>query len=195
MIAAAIVCAAVVSQAASVSWESGVFTDLPSCYGFVEYDMTGCGEDSGCINAYVWESLTAFSYTTAEEVYNAYKSGELNVADAKLGTSDAFEGIVNVTGAESYTDGQQVYAAILYLHNKENADGSFTGDIDFYMANLATGEATDAGNSVTELGNTFGGSTGSAATVWTETAAIPEPTSGLLLLLGMAGLALRRRRA
>ena len=33
-----------------------------------------------------------------------------------------------------------------------------------------------------------------AAGAWTATA-VPEPTSGLLMLLGMAGLALRRRRA
>ena len=41
---------------------------------------------------------------------------------------------------------------------------------------------------------TLGSSTGGVATSW-QAAAVPEPTSGLLMLLGMAGLALRRRRA
>ena len=35
----------------------------------------------------------------------------------------------------------------------------------------------------------------STAGTWSYTANVPEPTSGLLMLLGVAGLALRRRRA
>ena len=47
------------------------------------------------------------------------------------------------------------------------------------------------------VANIFGGA-GTATTGgirnWAP-AAVPEPTSGLLMLIGMAGLALRRRRA
>ena len=43
--------------------------------------------------------------------------------------------------------------------------------------------------------NTWAGTAFTYASAGNFTASVPEPTSGLLMLLGMAGLALRRRRA
>ena len=196
MIAAAIVCAAAISQAASVSWQSGTFTDLPTCYGFTAYETTGSGEVNGCITAYVWEFATDQGFSSAADVWAEYQkgaAGKLDIANALTGTSDAFEGNADIAGANTWSDGATVYAAILYLHNQEDDAGNFTGDQDFYMANVAQGQASNLGAKVTDLGNTFGGAAaGGAATEWQP---IPEPTTGLLMLLGMGALALRRRRA
>ena len=52
--------------------------------------------------------------------------------------------------------------------------------------------ASETGTVGISFGNMQSASTASGA--W-STAAVPEPTSGLLMLLGIAGLALRRRRA
>ncbi|MBQ5531427.1 MAG: PEP-CTERM sorting domain-containing protein [Kiritimatiellae bacterium] len=41
----------------------------------------------------------------------------------------------------------------------------------------------------------FTNGTTTSASSWANLKVVPEPTSGLLMLLGMAGLALRRRRA
>ena len=196
MIAAAMVCAAAISQAASVQWQSGSWIDLPTCYGYTEYATTGCGESSGCIQAYVWEFATDQGFSSAADVWDAYQKGTLDIANAKTGISNVDSGLLNVDGVNTWGEGDTVYAAILYLHNQEDDAGNFTGDQDFYMANVAQGKASNAGTKVQDLGNTFGGAAaGGDATVWTSTAAIPEPTTGLLMLLGMGALALRRRRA
>ena len=193
MIAAAIVCAAAASQAASVTWQSGAFTTLPSCMVEAEYPgegYTGAGDwENGCIKALVWESTTDWGFTSAKDVWDAY-GDTLNPQNALTATYDTMNLNADVIGSNIGVEGTRVYAAILYLHD----DNLTFEKPDFYMANVATALASDMGGAVSDLGNSWGG-TGGAATVWSEAVAAPEPTSGLLLLLGVAGLALRRRRA
>ena len=75
----------------------------------------------------------------------------------------------------------------VFLSDNKAAMGqaSSTAAVSFSGIGTATKNAF-ADNSATFAANGGG---------WYATASIPEPTSGLLLLLGMAGLALRRRRA
>ena len=59
------------------------------------------------------------------------------------------------------------------------------------MANDSTGKTFGFGNQSTNFANNkfaVGGGSGGGESV-------PEPTSGLLMLIGAAGLALRRKRA
>jgi hypothetical protein len=66
------------------------------------------------------------------------------------------------------------------------------GDLQFTSTVIADKVAAETGSTLLNFGN-MATQTQNAAN-WTS-AAVPEPTSGLLLLLGVAGLALRRKKA
>ena len=107
---------------------------------------------------------------------------------------DAYDGLAEVgVGFDPYAFDDGVYGFSDYFATGKTAGGaylaitSYTGG-EKEMFRVFTTEANAAGSLLFSPGKTGGGEAGA----WTV-AAVPEPTSGLLLLLGVAGLALRRK--
>ena len=181
MILAAAVVASVAANAAAVSWDSGVIS-LPD----------GSKAGKGDVTAYlfnvtkaVYDTYAAYTDATAlsDALYTAY-SGSFASADGTKTSPKA--GTANLTdGKDDYGVGTY-YAVVLYTTTQDAKD--------YWMGNYASATIDAAQDvAVSDLALKLGG-TSTTATAW-STAAVPEPTSGLLMLLGMAGLALRRRRA
>ena len=109
-----------------------------------------------------------------------------------MGSSAALGGYTLPTNADLGLNGSTTYYAYAVIFDTETITDSSN-----YM--IAQGTATTAGaqtyaDSVnSNRAFNIGGQSGNSAN-W-NAVAVPEPTSGLMLLLGMAGLALRRRRA
>ena len=199
MIAAAIVCAAAMSHAAVGSWSTG-WTYWTGIGGELGAD----GSDDFVGNAYLFAGLTEDQYksfTTAAAIWNAFDvsaetltigSGLDKVVLNRTDSGALDMGGYDFTNKTDYPDGD-VYAAVIITHD----DG--TGKIDAYSANTMYGTASSSGLAgVDAVALGWGKAAGGEATIWQAAATptpTPEPTSGLLLLLGVAGLALRRRRA
>lgn len=178
MIALAAVALAAVSQAATINWGSGTVYNSAN---------TKANATTQVVSMYVWEisqtaydTYAALSATDLSKAIYADFGASLATADA-TGTTNA-KGQVTKAGATDHTT-FPVYGAILFL-DANNADMA--------MGNIAkvTWEGVGvpgASGLATNL------NAGASAPVWAET--VPEPTSGLLLLLGMAGLALKRKIA
>ena len=180
MIAFAAVALAASVNAAAVSWSSGTIS-LPS----------GTQAGKGDVTAYLFnvtESIynTYAAYTDAAklstDIYAAYKDS-LGSADATKASTA--KGVAKLTdGRDDYGVGTY-YAVVLYTATE--------GGKDYFTGNYATKAIESTMDvEIADLALKMGGTGG--ATSW-QTAAVPEPTSGLLLLLGMAGLALKRKRA
>ena len=130
------------------------------------------------------------------------------VEGASLTTADAVQAsILNGTfdASTAYhsglTNGSGLVPAATGISNNFNAGDSITAFVvifdgaDYASANnyIITAEKSASWSSATGAKTLVYGSQASAT--WMPISNIPEPTSGILMLVGLAGLALRRRRA
>ena len=151
-------------------------------------------------------------------LYSATTPYTLYLFDAGVTSQDAL--LAGLRGSKAITEftsvTSQTLASNSRITDQEFSYGSAGTEYNFYMAivngddvflsasKAAMGQASDVSNLSFSGLNTatkkvFADSDATFAANgagWYSTAAaVPEPTSGLLMLLGMAGLALRRRRA
>lgn len=123
--------------------------------------------------------------TGTADIY-AYASTE-TLADAVLVTSAAItSGAINTT--LDWTDATvgTTYSFYMIVADGDKTFNSSTSDPTV----IKTGAAVETGTTKVLFANMATATQNSSN--WQS---VPEPTSGLLMLLGMAGLALRRRRA
>ena len=166
LVLAAMIVAGVVANAASFKWTGA------NIYGA---DATTKFTGTAAIYAY----LTTEGVSDAVKVTDVFVVGGTIKSDS-AGTATGFTyNWTDATGGKTYN----FYMVV------EDGDKTFNSSISDPSV-IKQGAA--AATSTTTVGFANMATATQNASNW---AAVPEPTSGLLMLLGMAGLALRRRRA
>ena len=180
--AAAIVCVAAGLQAAQFNWSFETDDDMGSYTvgDSATYYLVNGDSGLGATLATVLADEGTDAFTTALGSY-AYTSGTLS--------SGAADGV--------FYDAAGNYAAIFIMNDGLSGGTDFAYSEYDVSANLYTPPSSKDGivMSASDYGDPDYASAWGADTIKGGGTPVPEPTSGLLTLLGMAGLALKRKRA
>ena len=174
----AAVAVAACAQAASVSW---------TCTNVKDGTGSAISGIAYFVNAATLSQETLATYTKASDFTTAL-SGMYNWTPETAGKYSNADGVANATLGLS--DGTASHAYLLIFDTTMITDAS-----NYYMTEVKDFN-TLTGSYEAQIKWGSQSTASQAAGAWTSvTGSVPEPTSGLLMLLGMAGLALRRKRA
>ena len=174
LVLATVVAVAAMSQAASFAWNvSGIKSSSDSSIAGANYLAVFMeGTDS-----------------TLSALTTALSAGDISGVDTTYSKLTSSAGLATSSGNGSLAAGDTLSGFVVIF------DAATLDEAANYLV-AVNGGASIVSKTVGTAGGNITLSFGSQAsnTAWTSMA-VPEPTSGLLMLLGMAGLALRRRRA